>query len=166
MDAPADPLPNPPPLRGRGKVRVQSAPFDAAAEARALTAGRTDVGAVVTFVGLCRDEGGTLAALELEHYPGMAEEEIARVVDEACARWPLTGATAIHRFGKIAPGAEIVLVVTASAHRAAAFAAAEFLMDYLKTRAPFWKKEHRTDGTSGDWVAAKDADDAAAERWG
>ena len=146
-------------------VRVQSEPFDAAAEASALTAGRADVGAVVTFVGLCRDEGGTLAALELEHYPGMAEEEISRVVAEAQARWPLMGATAIHRYGKIAPGEDIVLVVTASAHRAAAFAAAEFLMDYLKTRAPFWKKEHRKDGTSGDWVAAKDADDAAADRW-
>ncbi|HRY02503.1 MAG TPA: molybdenum cofactor biosynthesis protein MoaE [Beijerinckiaceae bacterium] len=146
-------------------VRVQSEPFDAAAEARALTAGRADVGAVVTFVGLCRDEGGTLAALELEHYPGMAEEEISRVVAEAQARWPLMGATAIHRYGKIAPGEDIVLVVTASAHRVAAFAAAEFLMDYLKTRAPFWKKEHRKDGTSGDWVAAKDADDAAADRW-
>ena len=146
-------------------VRVQSEPFDAAAEASALTAGRADVGAVVTFVGLCRDEGGTLAALELEHYPGMAEEEISRVVAEAQARWPLMGATAIHRYGKIAPGEDIVLVVTASAHRVAAFAAAEFLMDYLKTRAPFWKKEHRKDGTSGDWVAAKDADDAAADRW-
>ena len=146
-------------------VRVQSEPFDAAAEASALTAGRADVGAVVTFVGLCRDEGGTLAALELEHYPGMAEEEISRVVAEAQARWPLMGATAIHRYGKIAPGEDIVLVVTASAHRAASFAAAEFLMDYLKTRAPFWKKEHRKDGTSGDWVAAKDADDAAADRW-
>ena len=146
-------------------VRVQSESFDAAAEARALTAGRADVGAVVTFVGLCRDEGGTLAALELEHYPGMAEEEISRVVAEAQARWPLMGATAIHRYGKIAPGEDIVLVVTASAHRVAAFAAAEFLMDYLKTRAPFWKKEHRKDGSSGDWVAAKDADDAAADRW-
>lgn len=146
-------------------VRVQSQPFDAAAEAAALTAGRTDVGAVVSFVGLCRDEGGTLAALELEHYPGMAEEEISRVMAEACARWPLSGATAIHRYGRIAPGEEIVLVVTASAHRAAAFAAAEFLMDWLKTRAPFWKKEHRTDGASGDWVEAKAGDDAAAERW-
>ncbi len=146
-------------------VRVQPEPFDASAEAAALTAGRTDVGAVVTFVGLCRDEGGTLAALELEHYPGMAEEEISRVVAEACARWPLSGATAIHRYGRIAPGEPIVLVVTASPHRAAAFAAAEFLMDWLKTRAPFWKKEHRTDGTSGDWVEARAADDAAAERW-
>ncbi|MFT4096556.1 MAG: molybdenum cofactor biosynthesis protein MoaE [Rhodoblastus sp.] len=148
------------------RVSVQAGPFDAAAEARALTAGRKDVGAVVTFVGLCRDEGGTLAALELEHYPGMAEEEMARVIAEARARWPLMGATAVHRYGKIAPGEEIVLVVAASAHRAAAFAAAEFLMDYLKTRAPFWKKEHHKDGSSGDWVAAKDADDAAAERWG
>ena len=146
-------------------VRVQSEPFDAAAEAAALTAGRTDVGAIVSFVGLCRDEGGTLAALELEHYPGMAEEEISRVVDEAQKRWPLMGATAIHRFGKIAPGEPIVLVITASAHRAAAFAAAEFLMDWLKTRAPFWKKEHRKDGTSGEWVAAKADDDAAADRW-
>jgi molybdopterin synthase catalytic subunit len=147
------------------RVVVQREPFDAAAEAAALSAGRTDVGAVVTFSGLCRDEGGTLAALELEHYPGMAEEEIARVAAEAAARWPLMGLTAIHRYGKIAPGEPIVLVVTASAHRAAAFAAAEFLMDYLKTRAPFWKKEHRKDGTSGDWVAAKAEDDAAAGRW-
>lgn len=148
-----------------GVVRVQPEPFDAAAEARALTAGRADVGAVVTFVGLCRDEGGTLAALELEHYPGMAEEEISRVMADACARWPLMGATAIHRHGKIAPGEEIVLVVTAAAHRAAAFAAAEFLMDYLKTRAPFWKKEHIISGDAAGWVEAKAEDDAAADRW-
>ena len=146
-------------------IRVQSGPFDAQAESAALAAGRTDIGAIVSFVGLCRDEGGTLAALELEHYPGMAEEEISRVAEEARKRWPLMGLTAIHRHGKIAPGEPIVLVVTASAHRAAAFAAAEFMMDYLKTRAPFWKKEHRKDGTSGDWVAAKADDDAAAERW-
>jgi molybdopterin synthase catalytic subunit len=156
---------NSPPPCGGGNVRVQSEPFDAAAESAALTSGRTDVGAVVAFVGLCRDEGGTLAALELEHYPGMAEEEISRVAEEATARWPLLGLTAIHRYGKIAPGEPIVLVVATSAHRAAAFAAAEFLMDYLKTRAPFWKKEHRKDGSSGDWVAAKAEDDAAAERW-
>jgi molybdopterin synthase catalytic subunit len=148
-----------------GVVRVQSEPFDAAAETAALTGGRTDIGAIVSFVGLCRDEGATLAALELEHYPGMAEEEISRVMQEAQTRWPLMGATAIHRYGKIAPGEPIVLVVTASAHRAAAFAAAEFLMDWLKTRAPFWKKEHRRDGTSGDWVEAKGEDDVAAERW-
>ena len=147
-------------------VRVQAEDFDPAAEAASLTAGRTDIGAVVTFTGLCRAEGGTLAALELEHYAGMAEEEIATVAREALSRWPLQGVVAIHRFGKIAPGGNIVLVVTASAHRAAAFEAASFLMDYLKTRAPFWKKEHRTDGTAGDWVEAKEADDLAAERWG
>ncbi len=147
-------------------IRVQAEDFDTAAEAAKLTEGRTDIGAVVTFAGLCRDEGGRLAALELEHYPGMAEEEMSRVAAQACARWPLQGLTLIHRFGKITPGAQIVLVVSASSHRVAAFEAATFLMDYLKTRAPFWKKEHHKDGTSGDWVAAKDEDDAAAERWG
>jgi molybdopterin synthase catalytic subunit len=146
-------------------IRVQREPFDAAAEAAALTQGRADVGALVTFTGLCRDEGGRLAALELEHYPGMAEEEIARVAQEAARRWPIYAATAIHRTGKIAPGEPIVFVATTSAHRAAAFAAAEFLMDFLKTRAPFWKKEHGRDGVQGDWVAAKDEDDAALERW-
>ncbi|MBN9063911.1 MAG: molybdopterin synthase catalytic subunit [Rhizobiales bacterium 65-9] len=146
-------------------VRIQREPFDAGAEIRALTEGRTDIGAVVTFSGLCRDEGGALSALELEHYAGMAEEELERVAAEARARWPLQGATIIHRYGRIAPGEDIVLVVTASTHRRAAFEAAEFLMDYLKTRAPFWKKEHRADGARGDWVAAKDDDDAAASRW-
>lgn len=149
-----------------GRVSVQAEDFDAGAEVAKVSAGRADVGAVVTFTGLCRDEDGRLAALELEHYPGMAEAEIARVVAEAEARWPLAGVTVIHRHGKIAPGANIVLVVTASRHRAAAFAAADFLMDYLKTRAPFWKKEHFVDGTAGGWVAAKAEDDAAAERWG
>ena len=147
-------------------VRIQAEPFDTGAEVARLAEGRTDVGAVVTFTGLCRAEGGRLAALELEHYPGMAEEEIGRVAQEAAARWPLQGVVAIHRHGRIAPGEPIVLVVTASAHRAAAFEAAEFLMDYLKTRAPFWKKEHHVDGTAGDWVEAKDADDKAMERWG
>jgi len=146
-------------------VRIQREDFDAAVEAAAITRGRTDIGAVVTFTGLCRDEGGKLAALELEHYPGMAEEEIARVAADAEKRWPLQGVVAIHRYGKIAPGENIVLVVTASMHRASAFEAAEFLMDYLKTRAPFWKKEHNKDGTSGAWVEAKDSDDRAAERW-
>ncbi len=146
-------------------VRVQSEDFDVGAEQRKLTAGRADIGATVAFTGLCRDEKGSLAALELEHYPGMAEEEMGRVLDEARARWPLDGATIIHRHGRMAPGDNIVLVVTASRHRAAAFAAAEFLMDYLKTRAPFWKKEHRVDGSTGGWVDAKEADDAAAERW-
>jgi len=146
-------------------IRVQHEDFDAALESAKLTQGRKDIGAVVTFAGLCRDEGGKLAALELEHYPGMAEEEIGRVVDQAIERWPLQGVTVIHRFGKIEPGAQIVLVVTASSHRIAAFDAATFLMDYLKTRAPFWKKEHHKDGTAGDWVEAKEADDDAAARW-
>jgi molybdopterin synthase catalytic subunit len=146
-------------------VRVQPEPFDLEREISALADGRKDVGAVVTFTGLCRDEGGELAALELEHYPGMAEGEIGRIAEEACKRWPLTGLTVIHRFGKLEPGAQIVLVVAASAHREAAFNAASFLMDFLKTRAPFWKKEHRIDGTSGEWVEAKDADDEAAGRW-
>jgi molybdopterin synthase catalytic subunit len=146
-------------------VRVQAEPFDAAAEAAALVQGRTDVGAVVTFTGLCRDEGGRLAALELEHYPGMADAEIGRIARAAGRRWPLSGLRVIHRYGRIAPGEPIVLVVAASAHRQAAFEAASFLMDYLKTRAPFWKKEWGTDGSEGEWVAAKDEDDAAAERW-
>lgn len=147
-------------------VRVQAEDFDLAAEQDKLTAYRHDIGAVVAFTGLCRDEAGTLAALELEHYPGMAEDEISRVMNEARARWPLDGATIIHRHGKIAPGANIVLVLAASRHRAAAFEAAAFLMDYLKTRAPFWKKEHRKEGTSGGWVDAREADDVAAARWG
>jgi molybdopterin synthase catalytic subunit len=146
-------------------VRVQAEDFDLAVEQNRLVAGRTDIGAVVTFTGLCRDEAGTLAALELEHYPGMAEDEMGRVLDEARSRWPLDGATLVHRHGRIAPGENIVLVVTASRHRVAAFAAAEFLMDYLKTRAPFWKKEHRKDGTSGAWVEAKEIDDKAMVRW-
>lgn len=146
-------------------VRIQHEAFDAAAETERLTAGRTDIGATVAFTGFCRDEGGELAALELEHYPGMAEAEIGRIAAEARARWPLLGLTVIHRHGRISPGEPIVLVLAASAHRTAAFEAASFLMDYLKTRAPFWKKEHRADGTEGEWVAAKEADEAAAERW-
>lgn len=146
-------------------VRLQHEPFDAAAEAAALTRGRTDIGAVVTFTGLCRgsEADGPITALRLEHYPGMAEAEIARHVEEARARWPLLGVTVIHRYGRILPGEDIVLVVTASSHRQAAFAAAEFLMDYLKTRAPFWKEVERA-GTSR-WVEAAAADDAAAARW-
>lgn len=147
------------------KVRVQAEDFDAAREEALLTQGRHDVGAVVAFTGLCRDEDGTLAALELEHYPGMAEEEIGRVAREALARWPLTGLTVIHRYGLIRPGERIVLALAAARHRSEAFAAAEFMMDYLKTRAPFWKKERRTDGGAGGWVEARTADDAAAARW-
>ena len=146
-------------------IRVQAGDFDAAAEAAALTRGRADIGAVVTFVGLCRDEGGRLSRLEIEHYPDMAEAELARVAGEAEARWPLLGVTIIHRFGSIAPGEQIVLVVAVSAHRGAAFAAADFLMDYLKTRAPFWKRAHRADGTVEDWVEAKATDEEAARRW-
>jgi molybdopterin synthase catalytic subunit len=146
-------------------VRLQQEPFDAAAEAAALTRGRSDIGAVVTFTGICRgDENGEpIAALTLEHYPGMAEAEIVRHVEAAERRWSLLGVTVVHRYGRITVGENIVLVVTASSHRHDAFAAAEFLMDYLKTRAPFWKRVERTAG--GTWVDAKSSDDAAADRW-
>jgi molybdopterin synthase catalytic subunit len=146
-------------------VRIQREPFDAAAEAAKLTRGRTDVGALVTFTGVCRgDEAGEpIAALTLEHYPGMAEAEIERHVAQAAERWPLLGVTVIHRHGRIQPGEDIMMVATASSHRQAAFAAAEFLMDYLKTRAPFWKQVEKADGKI--WVDAKTADDAAAARW-
>ncbi len=146
-------------------VRLQREDFDLNAEVAALTSGRTDIGAVVTFTGLCRgsEAGEPIAALTLEHYPGMAETEIARHVEAANARWHLLGVTVIHRYGRIAPGENIVLVVTASSHRQDAFAAAEFLMDYLKTRAPFWKSEERTEGAR--WVEARQSDDAAADRW-
>ncbi len=146
-------------------IRLQEADFDTAQEIAGLSAGRTDIGAVVTFSGVCRGgEGGdAIAAMTLEHYPGMAEAEIRRHADEATSRWPLTGLTIIHRFGRIAPGENIVLVVTASSHREAAFQAAEFLMDFLKTRAPFWKREESAAGAS--WVDATDHDDAAAARW-
>ncbi|HZP69557.1 MAG TPA: molybdenum cofactor biosynthesis protein MoaE [Pseudolabrys sp.] len=146
-------------------VRLQREPFDAGAEAAKLTRGRDDVGALVTFTGICRgDENGEpIAALTLEHYPGMAEAEIDRHVAEAANRWPLLGVTVIHRYGRITPGEDIVFVATVSSHREAAFAAAEFLMDYLKTRAPFWKQVETASGKT--WVAAKAADDAAAGRW-
>jgi molybdopterin synthase catalytic subunit len=146
-------------------IRIQAEPFDVAAETAVLTDGRADIGAVVAFTGLCRDEGGRLTALELEHYPGMAEAEIDRIAGQAESRWPLLGLTVIHRFGRISPGEEIVLVLAASAHRMAAFEAASFMMDYLKTQAPFWKREHLKDGTTGAWVEAKEADDRAMERW-
>lgn len=146
-------------------IRVQPEDFDPAREAEALAAGRADVGGIVTFTGLCRDEGGTLEALELEHYPGMAEDELSRIAEDAAARWPLFGITILHRYGLIRPGERIVLVVCAAAHRRAAFEAADFLMDFLKSRAPFWKKEHRKDGSAGEWVAAKDADEDALRRW-
>jgi molybdopterin synthase catalytic subunit len=149
----------------RTTIRLQREEFDAGAEAAALTRGRTDIGALVTFTGICRgaEAGEPIAALTLEHYPGMAEAEIARHVEDATKRWPLLGVTVIHRYGRIPPGENIVLVVTTSSHREAAFAAAEFLMDYLKTQAPFWKQVESRDGKS--WVEAKGADDAAAARW-
>jgi len=147
-------------------VRLQREDFDVNAEVAALTGGRSgDIGAVVTFTGICRgtEAGEPIAALTLEHYPGMAETEIARHVEAANGRWHLLGVTVIHRYGRIAPGENIVLVVTASSHRHDAFAAAEFLMDYLKTRAPFWKSEERAEGAH--WVEARQSDDAAADRW-
>jgi molybdopterin synthase catalytic subunit len=146
-------------------IRLQRETFDAAAEAEQMTRGRTDIGAVVTFTGVCRgaEDGAPITALTLEHYEGMADAEIARHVEEAQARWPLLGVTVIHRYGRIEPGENIVLVVTASTHRQAAFAAAEFLMDYLKTRAPFWKQVESA--TSKTWIEAKQIDDTAAERW-
>jgi len=146
-------------------IRLQREDFDPAAEIAALIRGRTDVGAVVVFTGICRDNDGgdRIAAMTLEHYPGMAEAEIARHVAEAEQRWALIGVTVIHRYGRLVPGDNIVLVATAAKHRGDAFSAAEFLMDYLKTRAPFWKQEERAGATA--WVAATEADDAAAERW-
>lgn len=146
-------------------IRIQETDFDIAREIAALTAGRTDIGAVVSFSGICRgsDDGRDVVALTLEHYPGMAEAEIGRHVAEALSRWPLTGLTVIHRVGRLVAGDNIVLVLTASSHRQAAFAAAEFLMDYLKANAPFWKREERADGSA--WVAAQHHDDAAAARW-
>lgn len=145
-------------------VRIQAEDFDTAAEIARLSRGRADIGAVVTFTGVCRDEGGRLTALELEHYPGMAEAEIGRIAAEAARRWPLMGVIVIHRFGRLLPGDNIVLVATASSHRQAAFEAASYLMDFLKSRAPFWKKEHAP-GREGEWVEAREADAGALRRW-
>jgi len=146
-------------------VRIQQSDFDIAREMAALTAGRGDIGAVVSFSGICRgsEDGASIAALTLEHYPGMAEAEITRHAETAMSRWPLSGISVIHRVGRIAPGENIVLVLTASQHRQAAFEAAEFMMDYLKANAPFWKRVEGTDGAS--WIEAHDHDDAAAARW-
>jgi molybdopterin synthase catalytic subunit len=146
-------------------IRIQEADFDITLEIAALTQGRTEIGAVVSFSGICRGHEGDepIAALTLEHYPGMAEAEIARHAETAMSRWPLTGLTVVHRIGRITVGENIVLVLTASQHRQAAFAAAEFLMDYLKANAPFWKREESAAGTG--WVEARDHDDAAAARW-
>ncbi len=149
-------------------VSVQEADFDVGAETQALSAGRLEVGAVATFVGLVRadklsGEGSEVSAMTLEHYPGMTEKSLEAIVTEAQARWRLQGVRVIHRFGRLVPGDRIVFVGVASAHRGDAFAACEFVMDYLKTRAPFWKKEDTPEG--GRWVDARDADDSAAARW-
>lgn len=146
-------------------VRVQTGDFDVGAEIAALTDGDHDVGAVVTFTGLVRDMGGGPGqTMTLEHYPAMTEKALADIEAQARARWPLSGATVVHRVGPLAPGDRIVLVAAASRHRQAAFEAAAFLMDYLKTRAPFWKKETTAEGAR--WVDARESDDAAAARWG
>ncbi|WP_374370459.1 molybdenum cofactor biosynthesis protein MoaE [Tabrizicola sp.] len=145
------------------RVAVQSAAFEAGTEVSAFSAGVRGAGAVVSFTGLVRDEGGRLSAMEIEHYPGMTEKAIAGMVEEAVARWSLVDALVIHRHGRLMPGEAIMMVATAGLHRGEAFAAAEFLMDYLKSRAPFWKKEFATDGA--EWVAAKDADEDALKRW-
>lgn len=144
------------------RIEVQEAPFAPGAEAEAFTAAASGAGAVVTFTGLVRGDGG-MTALEIEHYPGMTAKAIAAMVDEACLRWALADVLVIHRFGRLAVGEPIMMVATAARHRAAAFAAAEFLMDWLKSRAPFWKKEIRPDGTA--WVEAKDSDERALDRW-
>jgi molybdopterin synthase catalytic subunit len=146
-------------------VRLQRDDFDLGAELAALRAGRRDIGALVSFTGLVRDAagGGAIAAMELEHYPGMTEKALAAIEAEACARWPLQASLVIHRYGRLEPGAQIMMVATASAHREPAFASADFLMDYLKSRAPFWKKETGPGGAR--WVAARDADEAALGRW-
>jgi molybdopterin synthase catalytic subunit len=147
-------------------VRIQTADFDVGAEIASLTASRTDIGAVVSFTGIMRAEndGEAVAGMTLEHYPGMTESELARVESEARARWPLQASLIVHRVGALSPGDNIVLVITASKHRQAAFSAAEFLMDYLKTSAPFWKREVGMDGNAS-WVDARTSDEAAADRW-
>ena len=147
-------------------VRISSGDFDIGAEIARLSAGRTDIGAIVSFTGTVRGEakGKPIVSMELEHYPGMTEAELVRIEEQAHARWPLQASLIVHRVGLLKPGENIVLVLTASAHRHAAFEAAAFLMDYLKTSAPFWKKETGVDG-SADWVEARDADDGAMDRW-
>jgi molybdopterin synthase catalytic subunit len=146
-------------------VSVRTEDFDLAAEVARIRREAPGAGAIVTFTGVCRGEDGRLKALELEHYPDMAEAEIGRIAAEAAARWPVGAIAVVHRHGVIPAGENIVLVVAASPHRDAAFAAAGFLMDFLKTSAPFWKKEHLADGSEGPWVSAHASDDAAADRW-
>jgi molybdopterin synthase catalytic subunit len=150
-------------MRATPRVLVQEAAFDLGAEAARLQAGRTDVGGLASFLGICRGDDG-LAAMVLEHYPGMTERALTRIAEEACARWPLTGCTVIHRYGRLVPGDPIVMVLTASAHRVAALDSCAFLIDWLKTKAPFWKREEFGGGEER-WVEAKAEDDAAADRW-
>ena len=144
-------------------IRVQHEDFDIGAEIAALKAGRTDIGAIVTFTGTVRDQDSTITEMTLEHYPGMTEKELERIEKEAHARWPLQASLIVHRTGTLRPGDNIVLVVTASAHRDAAFDAARFLMDYLKTSASFWKRETGPQGSK--WVEAKASDEAARRHW-
>lgn len=146
------------------KVSIQHEAFDTQAETERLTKQSGNVGALVSFSGICRADE-TLSALELEHYPGMAEAQIREIVDEACTKWPIQGALVIHRVGKIAVGETIVLVAVTSAHRHAAFDGANFIMDFLKSRAPFWKKEHLAKGGEGSWIDAKESDEEALSRW-
>ncbi|MBV16125.1 molybdenum cofactor biosynthesis protein MoaE [Thalassospira sp. GB04J01] len=147
------------------RVSVQQDDFDPGAELAALTDGRTDIGAAVSFVGLVRDihGGDTVSALTLDHYPGMTERELEKIADEAGNRWKLDGIRIVHRFGRMEPGERIVLVIALSAHRRDAFEACDFVMDFLKTRAPFWKREETQNGEK--WVSAKASDDADADRW-
>jgi molybdopterin synthase catalytic subunit len=146
-------------------VRVQAEPFDVGAEITRVTAGNAAVGAVATFVGLVRDvnEGDAVSGMTLEHYPGMTEKAIAEIIEQARGRWNVIDACVVHRIGELKPTDPIVLVTVASAHRGDAFAACEFIMDFLKTRAPFWKKERTAEGSR--WVDARTSDDIAAERW-
>ena len=148
----------------RVRIVVQDAPFDFGAEAAAFAAGKTDMGAVVTFTGIVRDlaQGG-LEAMEIEHYPGMTDSALSVIAQEARERWSLGDVLVIHRYGRLAPGEMIMMVATSAPHRKDAFEAAEFLMDYLKSRAPFWKKEFTREGTG--WVAARDEDETALDRW-
>ena len=145
-------------------IRVQSQDFDAGAEIAKVSATNTNVGGVCSFIGVVRESADTISAMTLEHYPGMTEKLLAKIEAEAQERWPLEDSLIIHRYGRMEPGEQIVLVVTASAHRKAAFEACEFLIDWLKTKAPFWKSEETADGTK--WVEAKASDDQAADKWG
>jgi molybdopterin synthase catalytic subunit len=146
-------------------IRLQEGPFDVGAELAALSAGRTDIGAVASFVGLVRDVAGdqAIGAMTLEHYPGMTERKLAEIEAEANARWPLQASLIVHRYGRMLPGEPIVLVATAAQHRAAALEACAFLIDWLKTKAPFWKLEET--GAASRWVEARDTDERAAARW-